>query len=54
MATFMLGTNLNLNCCEPQVLVFESYQEATQFQKGFGGELYPFAEAVVGRALSIC
>ncbi|MFS0612172.1 DeoR family transcriptional regulator [Lederbergia ruris] len=47
MATFMLGTNLNLNCCEPQVLVFESFQQAIQFQTGFGGELYSFEEAVV-------
>lgn len=46
MATFMMETNLNLNCCEPQVLVFESFQQATQFQIGFGGELYRFDAAV--------
>ncbi|WP_280517077.1 DeoR family transcriptional regulator [Lederbergia sp. NSJ-179] len=46
MATFMMGTSLNLHCCEPQVIVFESMDEAKQFQKGFEGELYHFGNVI--------
>ncbi|WP_221563364.1 DeoR family transcriptional regulator [Alkalihalobacillus sp. TS-13] len=46
MATFLLKPNINLNCCHPQVIAFGSLKQAQQFQKGFGGELYSFTEAI--------
>lgn len=46
LATFIIGAELNLKCCHPQVLAFESSRHAEQFQKGFGGELYSFYDAI--------
>lgn len=46
MATFLLNADINLNCCEPQVISFGSQQQAKQFQSGFGGELYDFHGAI--------
>lgn len=46
MAYFLMDADFNLNCCQPQVLVFESLKYAEQFQKGFGGTVYQFGQAV--------
>ncbi len=46
MATFLLNADINLNCCEPQVITFGSRKQAKKFQLGFGGELYNFDEAI--------
>ncbi|MFC7786380.1 DeoR family transcriptional regulator [Rossellomorea sp. GCM10028870] len=45
-ATFLIDADLNLNCCQPQVMAFESNKQARQFQTGFGGHLYSFQEAI--------
>jgi len=47
MAYYLLDTDFNLTCCQPQVLTFETLKHAEQFQKGFGGMVLRFEEAVV-------
>lgn len=47
MATFLMNADLSLNCCQPQVIPFDSLQQAKQFQKGFGGDIYNFEEALI-------
>jgi DeoR/GlpR family transcriptional regulator of sugar metabolism len=44
-AYFLMEANAHLNCCQPEVLVFDSHKQAQQFQQGFGGELTTFEEA---------
>ena len=46
LAYFILDTDFNLNCCQPQVLTFDSLKYAEQFQKGFGGTVLRFEQAV--------
>jgi len=46
MAYYLMGTDFNLNCCQPQVLTFESIKQAEQFQRGFGGVVMRFEEAM--------
>jgi DeoR family transcriptional regulator, copper-sensing transcriptional repressor len=46
LANFLLDANIQLNCCQPQVIAFESLQQAKQFQMGFGGEIYNFEDAI--------
>ncbi|MDQ0198335.1 DeoR family transcriptional regulator [Neobacillus ginsengisoli] len=46
MAYFLMDADFQLNCCQPQVLTFESIKHAEQFQKGFGGTVLRFDEAV--------
>lgn len=43
---YVLDTTLNVACCQPQVLTFESREHAEKFIKGFGGKIYPFKEAM--------
>jgi DeoR family transcriptional regulator, copper-sensing transcriptional repressor len=45
-ATYLIDADLNLNCCQPQVIAFDSPKQASQFQKGFGGTLHSFHEAI--------
>ncbi|MFI8684519.1 DeoR family transcriptional regulator [Rossellomorea sp. NPDC077527] len=45
-ATYLIGADLNLNCCQPQVIAFESRKQAGQFQTGFGGKLHNLQEAI--------
>ncbi|MEH7378510.1 DeoR family transcriptional regulator, partial [Neobacillus drentensis] len=47
MAYFLLDADFNLNCCQPQVLAFDSLKHADQFQKGFGGIVLRFEEAII-------
>ncbi|TPG68133.1 DeoR/GlpR transcriptional regulator [Brevibacillus laterosporus] len=46
MASFLLHADINLHCCQPQVLTFETVRQAQQFQKGFGGMIYDFEGAI--------
>jgi DeoR family transcriptional regulator, copper-sensing transcriptional repressor len=46
MATFLLNPDINLNCCHPQVIAFGSLKQAQRFQKGFGGTIFSFNEAI--------
>ncbi|UFT99572.1 DeoR family transcriptional regulator [Radiobacillus kanasensis] len=46
MATFLLNPDINLNCCQPQVIVLDSIKNAKQFQLGFGGDIYHFEGAI--------
>ncbi|MDO6654321.1 DeoR family transcriptional regulator [Anaerobacillus sp. 1_MG-2023] len=46
VATYLLNAELNLNCCQPQVMAFDSLKHAKQFQSGFGGEVYTFEKAI--------
>ena len=46
LAYFLMDTDFNLNCCEPQVITFESLKYAQQFQKGFGGVIFQFNQAI--------
>lgn len=44
--TFLMSAEIKLNCCEPQLIPFANSNQAIRFQLGFGGESYPFEEAV--------
>jgi DeoR/GlpR family transcriptional regulator of sugar metabolism len=46
MAYFIMDADFNMNCCQPQVLSFDSKNHAEQFQKGFGGIVLQFDEAI--------
>ncbi|MFC4802034.1 DeoR family transcriptional regulator [Neobacillus sp. GCM10023253] len=46
LAYFLMDTDFNLNCCQPQVLTFDSLKYAEQFQKGFGGVIFHFSQAI--------
>jgi DeoR family transcriptional regulator, copper-sensing transcriptional repressor len=45
-ATYLIDADLNLNCCQPQVISFESRKQAEQFQTGFGGKIYTLPQAI--------
>jgi DeoR family transcriptional regulator, copper-sensing transcriptional repressor len=46
MAYYLMDFDFNLNCCQPQVLTFDTLKYAEQFQKGFGGTILRFGQAV--------
>ncbi|MBN6885700.1 DeoR family transcriptional regulator, copper-sensing transcriptional repressor [Cytobacillus horneckiae] len=46
MATFLLQPDIQIHCCEPQVIAFQSTKHAKQFQKGFGGEICDLEKAI--------
>lgn len=46
LAYFLMDCDFQLNCCQPQVLTFDSLKYAEQFQKGFGGIILDFNEAM--------
>ncbi|MGE8081192.1 DeoR family transcriptional regulator [Peribacillus loiseleuriae] len=46
IATFLFNADIQLNHCQPQVLIFESIKQAKQFQLGFGGDIYQFKDAI--------
>jgi DeoR/GlpR family transcriptional regulator of sugar metabolism len=46
-AYFLMDADLDLHCCYPQVLVFQSLKQIRQFQTGFGGQIYSFDEAIL-------
>ncbi|MGE7216735.1 DeoR family transcriptional regulator [Priestia koreensis] len=46
MATFLIDSELAVQCCDPQVLVFASANDAKRFQAGFGGLICSFDEAI--------
>jgi predicted RNA-binding Zn-ribbon protein involved in translation (DUF1610 family) len=46
LAYFLFDADFNLNCCQPQVLTFDSLKYTEQFQKGFGGKIFRFDQAL--------
>lgn len=46
LAWYVFDTSIEIGCCQPQVLMFEWEEHANQFVKGFGGNVYPFHEAI--------
>lgn len=46
LAWYVFDTSIDIGCCQPQVLTFEEKDHAHKFVKGFGGEIYPFSEAI--------
>jgi len=46
LASFVFDANLNINCCQPQVLTFGTREDAERFTKGFGGTVLLFEEAI--------
>ncbi|MBS4174936.1 DeoR family transcriptional regulator [Bacillus sp. FJAT-49736] len=46
VAYYLIGADFQMNCCRPQAIVFESYKQIEQFQKGFGGLVFTFEEAI--------
>ncbi|MBO1002242.1 DeoR family transcriptional regulator [Pseudogracilibacillus auburnensis] len=46
LASFVMDTTIDMGCCQPQVLSFEWQDHAQKFVKGFGGNVYPFDEAM--------
>lgn len=46
MTWYVLGTTLNLGCCQPQVLSFENREHADKFINGFGGKVLGFRDAM--------
>lgn len=46
LAWYVFDTSLDIGCCQPQVLPFEKECQAHKFVKGFGGNVYPFHEAI--------
>lgn len=43
---YVFDTTLDIGCCYPQVLPFESFHHANQFISGFGGKIHSFSEAI--------
>lgn len=46
LAWYVMDTSVDMGCCQPQVLTFEWQEHAEKFVKGFGGDVYAFAEAI--------
>ncbi|SMO53118.1 DeoR family transcriptional regulator [Melghirimyces algeriensis] len=45
-AWYVMETEVDLRCCQPQVLSFEQKHTAEKFVRGFGGIVLSFAEAM--------
>ncbi|MBM7600591.1 DeoR/GlpR family transcriptional regulator of sugar metabolism [Virgibacillus halotolerans] len=45
-AWYVMDTSIHMGCCQPQVLTFQFKEHAVKFVKGFGGNVYPFQEAI--------
>ncbi|WP_018392742.1 DeoR family transcriptional regulator [Bacillus sp. 37MA] len=46
IATYVINSDIHLNTCQPQVIIFDSMKKAKQFQSGFGGSIHNFEEAI--------
>lgn len=46
LAWYVIDTSIDMGCCQPQVLTFEWKEHAEKFVKGFGGDVYPFRNAM--------
>lgn len=46
IASYVLDTSLDAQCCQPQVLPFGRREDARKFVKGFGGRVCSFEEAM--------
>jgi DeoR/GlpR family transcriptional regulator of sugar metabolism len=45
-AWYVFDSDLDIGCCQPQVLTFGRQEHAIRFAKGFGGTVYPFTAAL--------
>jgi DeoR/GlpR family transcriptional regulator of sugar metabolism len=45
-AYFLIDADIDLHCCYPEVLVFQTLKQIRQFQTGFGGQIFTFDEAI--------
>lgn len=45
-AYFVVNAELNLHCCQPQAIPFATLDHAERFQKGFGGAVRTFDQAL--------
>ncbi|MDG3075293.1 DeoR family transcriptional regulator [Bacillus halotolerans] len=45
-AYFIVNAELNLHCCQPQAIPFATLDHAERFQKGFGGTVRTFDQAL--------
>lgn len=43
---FVIDPSVQITCCQPQVLAFDSKENAQKFVKGFGGVAYTLEEAL--------
>lgn len=46
LAYFVVDPSVQITCCQPQVLAFDSKDNAEKFIKGFGGHVYQLQEAL--------
>lgn len=46
LAWFVMGSEVDMRCCHPQVLSFERRENAERFVKGFSGEVLSFKHAL--------
>lgn len=46
IATYVINSDIHLNSCQSQVIIFDSIKKAKQFQMGFGGSIHNFEEAI--------
>lgn len=46
IAYFVINPSVQITCCQPQVLSFDSKDNAERFVKGFGGNAYTLQEAL--------
>lgn len=46
IAHFVIDPSVQITCCQPQVLAFNSQDNAERFVKGFGGNAYTFEQTL--------
>lgn len=46
IAYFVFDPSVQITCCQPQVLAFDSEDNANKFVKGFGGKAYQLQDAL--------
>lgn len=46
MAYFVIDPSIQVTCCQPQILTFDSKEYAEKFVKGFGGKVLDYKEAM--------
>lgn len=45
-AWYLVESDMDIGCCQPQVLCFQACSDAERFRQGFGGRLLTFEEAL--------
>lgn len=46
LASFVIESSVDIGCCKPQVLTFDSKEHAEKFVTGFGGSVHRLQEAI--------